>query len=101
MMLKKPRLKALDREGAVEVGIAGLAFLAADDDRIAKFLGLTGITADDLVAQARTSTMLLAVLEHLAQDESLLLVFAAEAGLPPERIVAAITLLDAAGRADD
>lgn len=95
-MLKKPRPKPLDRDDAETIGLQALAFLAADDDRIAKFLGLTGIAPDDLVAGARTPPMLLAVLEHLSQDESLLLVFAVDAGLAPEQIGAAIQLLDAA-----
>jgi hypothetical protein len=95
-MLKRTKAKPLDLAGAEEIGIQALAFLAGDDNRIAKFLGLTGITADALVAGARTSPMLLAVLEHMSQDETLLLVFATEAGLPPERISQAIALLEAA-----
>lgn len=95
-MLKRPRIKALDAAGAAEIGVAALTFLATDDNRLAKFLGLTGIAPDDLVAGARTPPMLLAVLEHLAADESQLLVFAAEAQLPPERIGEAIALLERA-----
>jgi hypothetical protein len=95
-MFKKPKPKALDLDAAHDIGIQALAFLAADDDRLAKFLGLTGIVPDDLVAGARSAPMLLAILEHLSSDESLLLVFAAEAGLPPERVGAAIALLETA-----
>lgn len=95
-MLKRPKPKALDMDGAEEIGVMALAFLAADDDRLAKFLGLTGILPNDLVAGARTPPMLLAILEHLSSDESALLVFAAEAGLPPEQIGAAIQLLERA-----
>ena len=53
-MFKRPKPKALDLAGAEEIGIQALAFLAADDDRLAKFLGLTGIAPGDLVAGART-----------------------------------------------
>ncbi len=93
-MLKRPKPKALDMDGAEEIGIQALAFIAADDDRLAKFLGLTGILPNDLVAGARTAPMLLALLEHLSGDESALLVFAAEVGLPPERIGEAIHILE-------
>jgi hypothetical protein len=93
-MLKRPKPKPLDRDRAEEIGVEALTFLAADDTRLARFLGLTGIAPGDLVAGARSPAMLTAVLEHLAGDESMLLVFAAEAGLPPEQIAGAIALLD-------
>ncbi len=94
-MLKRLKPKPLDLDDAEEIGIRALAFLAADDDRLAKFLGLTGIAPNDLVAGARTAPMLSAILEHLSGDESLLLVFAAEAGLPPEQIGEALAMLGA------
>lgn len=95
-MLKRAKPEPLDPDGAEEIGIQALAFLAADDYRLAKFLGLTGIAPNDLVAGARTAPMLAAILEHLSGDESLLLVFAAEAGLPPERVGEALAMLDTA-----
>jgi Protein of unknown function (DUF3572) len=95
-MMKSPKAKALDRDGAADIGMQALAFLAGDDDRLAKFLGLTGIAPGDLIAQAREPHMLAAVLEHLSGDESMLLVFAAEAGIAPERVAVAIGLLEAA-----
>ncbi len=95
-ILKKPKQKVLDRDAAVTIGLQALGFLAANDDRIAKFLGLTGIAPSDLIAGAQTPPMLIAVLEHLAQDESLLLVFASEAGIAPEQIAQAIGRLESA-----
>ena len=95
-MLKRPKSKALDLDRAEEIGIQALAHLAADDDRLAKFLGITGILPNDLIAGARTPAMLLAILEYLSSDESALLVFAAEAGLPPEQLGEAIRLLERA-----
>lgn len=94
-MLKRPKPKPLDLDDAEGIGIRALAFLAADDNRLAKFLGLTGIAPNELVAGARTAPMLSAILEHLSGDESLLLVFAAEAGLRPEQIGEAMTMLEA------
>ena len=94
MMLKRPKTKPPDREEAEAIGLEALTFLAGDDDRLAKFLAITGITPDALVAGARTAPMLAAVLEHLVGDESGLLVFAAEAGMAPERVVQAHALLE-------
>jgi hypothetical protein len=48
-------------------------------------------------AQAGTADLSLAVLEHLAADESLLLVFSASHGVAPESVSRAISLLE--GRA--
>ena len=97
---KKPKHKALDLDAAEAIGLQGLGFLAADDDRIAKFLGLTGILPNDLIARAKTPEMLLAVLEYLAQDELLLLEFAAEAEIQPEIAGEAIRLLVRTDQAD-
>jgi hypothetical protein len=95
-MFKRPKAKALDLDGASHIGELALAFLAADDNRLAKFLSLTGIAPGDLIEQARAPHMLGAILDHLSGDESLLLVFAAEAGIPPEQVAAAIALLETA-----
>jgi hypothetical protein len=45
-------------------------------------------------ARADTPELLLAVLEHLSADESLLLVFAASHGIAPESIARAIALME-------
>ncbi len=95
-IVKRPKLRALDQDGAEAIGLQALGFLAADDNRIAKFLGLTGIDPSELVAQAKSPNMLLAILEHLGQDESLLLMFASENGLAPELIGEAVHRLESA-----
>ncbi len=93
---KRPKQKALDQDEAEAIGLQALGFLAADDNRIAKFLGLTGIQPSDLVEQAQSSQMLLAVLEHISGDESLLLVFASEIGVAPEVVAEAMRRLESA-----
>ena len=60
-------------------------------------LSLTGLTPVDVRAQAGTPEFLAAVLEHLAGDESLLLVFAANASVAPETVAPALALLQQAG----
>ncbi len=75
------------------IGLKALAFLAEDETRLGRFLALTGLTGAELSAQAGKPETLWAVLDHLAGDESMLLVFAAAASLPPERIGEAIELL--------
>lgn len=92
------RLKTkLTVEDAEIIGLKALAFLAEDEARFAKFLALTGLDPAELRSRAGETATLRAVLEYLASDESLLLVFAAGASLPPEHIGTAVTLLAAAG----
>lgn len=77
------------REAAETVALKALAFLASDGERLGRFLALTGTGPDELRAAAREPGMLVGVLDHLMQDETLLMVFAAEEGLKPESVAAA------------
>lgn len=74
------------RERAEQIGLSGLVFVTEDQDRLGRFLGETGLSPDDLRASAGTPEGLVAVLDHLLADESLLMVFAAGAGLEPAEI---------------
>lgn len=76
-------------EDAQTVGLAALAFLAEDAPRLGRFLALTGIGPDQLRSAADAPETLLAVLDHLLGDESLLLVFASARGIRPETLVPA------------
>lgn len=74
------------RDKAEQIGLAALVFLTEDEDRLGRFLGETGLSPDDLRASAGTPEGLVAVLDHILGDESLLMVFAAGAGLQPGEI---------------
>jgi hypothetical protein len=83
----------MDRDAAETVAAQGLAFLAEDPARLQQFLLATGLEPADLRARAGAPDMLLAVLEHISGDESLLLVFAQARRLAPESIGHAVALL--------
>ena len=86
-MLRPGNKKSVMSPGrAEEIGANALAFLAADAGRIVPFLQATGVTLDDLRREAGSPRILTAVLDHLTQDESLLLVFTSSIGLPPEDV---------------
>jgi hypothetical protein len=76
-------------EEAATLALAGLTFLAEDGPRLGRFLALTGIGPDQLRAVADAPETLLAVFDHLLGDESLLLVFTASKGIPPEAVAPA------------
>ena len=87
---KKARL---DRDGAMAIAAQAIVFLAADEDRLARFLALTGLSPDELKGGLGQPALLGGVLDHLLGDEALLLGFAQSAGIDPELPAAARRLL--------
>lgn len=81
------------RAAAETIAIEALSFLAADRERLERFLALSGIGLENLRAAAASAGFLAAILDHLAADETLLLAFAAHAGQNPEDIVKARDIL--------
>jgi hypothetical protein len=71
------------------LALQALAFLAGDDDRLQRFLGLTGIDPGMLRDIARDPAGLGSVLDYLLGWEPLLLEFAEAHELPPESIARA------------
>jgi hypothetical protein len=84
----------MDADGAETIALSALAFLADDPARLGRFLALTGLGPGELRTNARAPRILAAVLGHLLQDESLLLVFAAGRGIAPELVAPAHALLE-------
>jgi Protein of unknown function (DUF3572) len=74
---------------AESLAIEALVFLAQDQERLSRFLAITGLEGQDLRAAAGQPGFLASVLDYLAQDESLLLAFAAEKHLKPEAVMRA------------
>lgn len=82
---------------AEALAIEALTFLAADSERISRFLGLTGIAPETLRQAAGEPHFLASVLDYLLNDEALLLAFAANHNHRPEAIATARRRLDPAG----
>jgi len=82
--------RAPDRENraelAKELALLALGYLARDEDRLARFLALTGLDRGDVADLLGDSGFHLAILDHLAGDEAQVLEFARENGLPPEAV---------------
>lgn len=89
---------ALTLEAAEAIAVQGLAFLADDLPRLSRFLAVTGVAPDEIREQVNAPEFLAAVLEHVTGDESLLLVFAANASIDPEDVTPALALLQQAGK---
>ena len=76
-------------EAGRSLAVSGLAFIAADSDRLSRFLNLTGLGPHNLRTAAADPAFLNSVLDYLVGDEQLLLAFAADAGLKPEAVARA------------
>lgn len=71
---------------ATEVAIDALTFLAADTERLGRFLGETGMDASDLRANATDAGVQAALLGYLRSDDSLLMVFCGMHATTPEQV---------------
>ncbi len=81
------------REAAETLAIQALAFLAEEPDRLAGFLGATGLTPDLIRKSATQPDFLAGVLEHMLSDESLVVAFADNAGIDPADVARARSAL--------
>ena len=68
------------------LGLQALALLASDEDRLVRFLNLSGLTPGGLRATATHPESLGAVLDYLLAWEPLLMSFSEEHGVAPEVI---------------
>jgi hypothetical protein len=78
-----------NRPDGETIALLALTFLAEDDERLTRFLGLTGIDLGALRQLATDKAGLGAILDYLLGWEPLLLEFAAAHELQPEAIALA------------
>jgi hypothetical protein len=88
------------QKAAENLAIQVLGFIASDPDRLAGFLNMTGIAAEDIRAAAREPRFLAGVLEHMIGNEGLLIAFAADAGIDPAEVARAGAALGGSGKRD-
>ena len=93
MQIVSRKRQALSREEAERLAISALSFLAGEEHRLARFLHLTGLSPADLRREAGSVEFLAGVLDFIAADESMLLVFATEQHIDPASVMMAAHLL--------
>jgi hypothetical protein len=76
-------------DAGTDLAIEALGWLAADGDRLQRFLALSGLGPHNLRSAAAEPRFLAAILDYLASNEALLLDFAAENGRKPEDVARA------------
>jgi hypothetical protein len=77
------------QDDAEMLALRALGFLAAEPERLEPFLTTTGLGPATLRAAAGDPGFLAAVLDHVGGSDSLLLEFAANAGVDPEAVARA------------
>lgn len=83
----------IEAQHAETIALRGLTFLLSEPRLLDHFLSETGLTPDQIRENADSREVLEASLSVLVHDDSLLLTFAANAGVRPEDVVAAHTEL--------
>jgi hypothetical protein len=102
-LLRKRKRMAISRQNlaAVEaaeiVAIQALGFIAQDEERLGRFLAVTGMGPAEIRAGARERHFLAGLLDYLMGDETLLVQFAGHAEIDPTTIVIARRALSEAG----
>ena len=84
----------LSLEEAEIIALKALAFMASDAERLGRFLALSGMSPVDIRAAAADRQFLAGILNHLLQDESLLLTFTADEDLDPRLPTMAAEILN-------
>ena len=67
---RRPDSMAASGQAAEQLAIAALGFIAAEPERLGRFLALTGIGPDSIRAAAREPQFLAGVLDHLGRRTS-------------------------------
>ncbi len=79
----------IDREAAETLAIQALAFIAADSERLDRFLALTGLDPIRIRTSAQQPQFLAGVLDYIAGDDRLAREFAQHAAVDPQDIAGA------------
>jgi hypothetical protein len=78
------------REGAEEIAVAALGFVAADPALLGRFLSITGIEPEAIRQAAREPGFLAGVLQFMIAHEPTLIAFAQSAGIEPASVAQAM-----------
>ena len=87
-------------EAAAEAAIEALAWLAADESRLERFLAISGLGPENLRKAAAEPRFLAAILDYLASNEALLVDFARDSARSPEEVARAHAVLRGPGGRD-
>jgi hypothetical protein len=76
-------------DSAERLALDVLLWIAGDEDRLLPFLAASGLSPDTLRESARDPDFLVGVLDHVMENEPVLVACAGALGVKPERIAEA------------
>lgn len=82
-------LKKISKDEAENVALGAFAFITSDEERLGRFLAISGLRADNIRSAAAEPGFLASVLDYVALDEPLLIALAKELNTKPEHIMLA------------
>ncbi|QFU16676.1 DUF3572 domain-containing protein [Microvirga thermotolerans] len=85
----KPAAKKISAEEAERVALEAFSRIAADEERLGRFMAVSGLQAQTIRAAAALPGFLAGILDYVAADEPLLIALAQEMETVPERIMEA------------
>jgi hypothetical protein len=86
LFTKLTQFVALTTETALAIARDALLWLLEDPERIAGFLGTSGLSPAELRARAGDPDMLGAVLDHVMSEDDWVIAFALETDHPPQSL---------------
>jgi hypothetical protein len=90
------QVNRIGREGAENMAVQALTYLAGEPEQLARFLALTGIGPQAIRTAAADPQFLAGVLDFVVGDERLLVAFADHIQVKPEAVLRAQQLLSGA-----
>jgi Protein of unknown function (DUF3572) len=81
--------RKIANEHAEDLALRTLSYIVSDEERLNRFLAMTGLQPDTIRRAAASPDFLAAVLDYVAGDEPLLIALAQSLELKPERIMEA------------
>jgi hypothetical protein len=82
-------LKRVTREQAENVAVGAFSFITSDEERLGRFLAVSGLRPDTIRDAASSPGFLAGILDYVVSDEPLLMALAKEMDTRPEHIMQA------------
>jgi hypothetical protein len=82
-------LKRVTREEAEKVAVGAFSFITGDDERLGRFLAVSGLGPDTIRSAAASPGFFAGILDYVVSDEPLLISLAKELNMKPEHIMQA------------
>jgi hypothetical protein len=82
-------LKRVTREEAENVAVGAFAFITSDEERLGRFLAVSGLGPDNIRSAASSPGFFAGILDYVVSDEPLLIALAKELNTKPEHIMGA------------